>query len=233
MGATVDEWRSGEQDDFVPDPDSITRWMNRHDYRVVFLCNPNNPTGQILSQDILAFWSEAFPYTLFVIDEAYISFTTRMPSSISLSRPNLLILRSMTKDYALTGLRLGFAVSHSKVIEALRKVRPPWNVNAMAQSAGIAALDDPAHLDNNLAKLAQAKQELIAALHDRGFNIFPTNVQFFLMKVGNGARLRTELRSRGILVRDCTSFGLPDYIRIATLRPEENARLLAALDEVL
>jgi histidinol-phosphate/aromatic aminotransferase/cobyric acid decarboxylase-like protein len=138
----------------------------------------------------------------------------------------------MTKDYALTGLRLGYAVAHSEVIKALRRVRPPWNVNAMAQSAGLAALSDPAHLSHTLAKLVAARDELIVALQCRGFKVIPTRVQYFLLEVGVGARLRAALRAKGILVRDCASFGLPAYVRIAARRPEENARLLAALDEI-
>jgi L-threonine-O-3-phosphate decarboxylase len=233
MGAAVDEWLASSNTGFTPDPHAIAHQLSQRAYRLVFLCNPNNPTGQALAQDDLASWAQAFPNTLFVVDEAYIAFADGSSSAISLPQPNLLVLRSMTKDYALSGLRLGYAVGHTTVIEALRKVRPPWNVNAMAQSAGIAALSDSAHLSHTLAKLAMARQELIAALRRRSLKVVPTRVHFFLMEVGNAARLRASLLAKGILVRDCASFGLPAYVRIAARRPEENSRLLAALDEVL
>jgi histidinol-phosphate aminotransferase len=233
MGAAVDDWRASQDKGFAPDPEAITRLLFQRAYRLVFLCNPNNPTGQVLPLDWLASWSQKFPQTLFVVDEAYIAFTTGLPSAISLSRPNLLVLRSMTKDYALAGLRLGYAVAHRAVIEALRKVRPPWNVNAVAQSAGIAALGDPDHLSHSLAKLVMARQELTTALRLRGLKALPTQVHFFLLEAGNGKHLRAGLLAKGILVRDCASFGLPGHVRIAARLPEENARLLAALDEVL
>lgn len=233
MGAAVDEWRASSDVGFALDSDAIAHLLSRRAYRLVFLCNPNNPTGQTLAPDDLASWTRAFPNTLFVVDEAYIAFADGLSSAISLSRPNLLILRSMTKDYALSGLRLGYAVGHTAVIEALHKVRPPWNVNAMAQAAGIAALSDPAHLSHTLVKLSTARRELMTALRQRNLKVMPTQVHFFLVEVGHAARLRASLLAKGILVRDCASFGLPAYVRIAARRPEENSRLLVALDETL
>jgi len=138
----------------------------------------------------------------------------------------------MTKAYALAGLRLGYAVGAPDVLAALQRARPPWSVNALAQAAGIAALQDTAHLAACLERIAQAKHNLMADLCALGLLPVPSTTHFFLMHVGHGAACRQALLGHGILVRDCASFGLPEYIRVATRRPEENARLLAALAEV-
>lgn len=231
-GARIEEIVRREENRFVIDPQSIQARLAGQDFRMVFACRPNNPSGDLLPFDCLAGWSKAFPQTLFVLDEAYLAFAPNTPSAIDLKAPNFLVLRSMTKDYALTGLRLGYAIGERQVIAALRKVRPPWNVNVMALSAGAAALDDPQHLQTSIGRLLEEKDRLAAALAERGFTVLPSSVHFFMIKVGDGARFRLALRAKGILVRDCASFGLPEYVRIAARKPEENARLLAAIDEV-
>src|SRR5262249_23104671 len=123
-------------------------------------------------------------------------------------------------------------VGDAEVIRHLRSVQPPWSVNALAQAAGVAALRDVQHLQASLTQLAAAKVELVADLEKIGLAPLPSPVHFFLMKVGDGAATRLALLKRGILVRDCASFGLPAFIRISTRRPEDNARLVAALAEV-
>jgi histidinol-phosphate/aromatic aminotransferase/cobyric acid decarboxylase-like protein len=138
----------------------------------------------------------------------------------------------MTKDYALAGLRIGYAVGAEEVIGALARVRPPWSVNAMAQAAALAALSDEHHLTQSLEKLARAKQELAQGVTERGLSVWPSAAHFFLMRVGDASAFRTAILSRGILVRDAASFGLPACVRLATRRPEENARLLAVLGEI-
>jgi histidinol-phosphate/aromatic aminotransferase/cobyric acid decarboxylase-like protein len=145
----------------------------------------------------------------------------------------VLVLRSMTKDFALAGLRLGYAVGAEELIASLARVRPPWSVNALAQAAGVAALHDREHLARSLELLAAAKGELMAALTALGMRVLPSAAPFFLVRVGDGAAVRLALLRQGILVRDCASFGLPEFIRICPRRPEENARLVAALREVI
>jgi len=129
-------------------------------------------------------------------------------------------------------LRLGYAVGSPDVLAALQRARPPWSVNALAQAAGIAALQDTAHLAAGLERIAQARHALLAGLHVLGLRPVPSTTHFFLLRVGHATACRQALLGHGILVRDCASFGLPEYIRVATRRPEENARLLTALAEV-
>jgi histidinol-phosphate aminotransferase len=231
MGAQVESWVARPENGFSLDPEDIHERLGQRLHRLAFLCNPNNPTGQVLPCNQLARWTDAHPQTLFVIDEAYINFTDEVSSSIYLDRPNLLVLRSMTKDYALAGVRLGYAVARGEIIAALAKVQPPWSVNALAQAAGLAVLRDQGYLRDCIGTLHQHKAALVRNLIALGFSPLPSAVHFFLLPVGDGARFRAKLAPRGILVRDCVSFGLPEFVRITTRKPEDNARLLAALRE--
>jgi L-threonine-O-3-phosphate decarboxylase len=232
MGAYLHPYTARSAESFRVVPEAIMQVLEKHQPRLAFLCNPNNPTGTFVPPASIAHWAATFPRTLFIVDEAYLTFTASAPSILSVRRPNMLVLRSMTKAYALAGLRLGYAVGSADILEALRRARPPWSVNTLAQAAGIAALQDTAHLTHCLACIAQAKDDLVAGLHALGLRPVPSTTHFFLVRVGNGAAWRQRLLQRGILVRDCASFGLPAYIRIATRRPEENTRLLTALEEL-
>ncbi len=224
--------RAEERVGFILLPPEIRKILDSWQPHLVFLCNPNNPTGTVLGSSLITDWSFSYPHTIFIVDESYLAFAPDLGSAVEIKRNNILVLRSMTKDHALAGLRLGYAVGAEELIAALVRVRPPWSVNALAQAAGIAALRDREHLRRSLDLLAAAKSELMAALTELGVQVLPSAAPFFLVRVGNGAAVRQSLLHKGILVRDCASFGLPQYIRICTRRPEENARLVAALGEV-
>lgn len=232
MGAQPQFWTALPEEAFAIRPASILQSLQALKPRLMFLCNPNNPTGTYLAPDAIATWARTLPQTLFVVDEAYLHFTCGAVSVLGTQAANILVLRSMTKAHALAGVRLGYAVGYPQVISTLARVRPPWNVNALAQAAGIAALQDQAHLAQSLQQLTHAKAALVHSLRALGLALVPSTTHFFLIRVGDATALRRALLRHGILVRDCTSFGLPEYIRVATRRPEENARLAAALAEV-
>jgi len=229
MGARVEKWTARPEREFDVEPDAVRRYLQQLAPRVAFVCNPNNPTGSTLTPGIIQGWAKAHPKTLFVVDEAYLAFASGLHSALAAEADNILVLRSMTKDYALAGLRLGYAVGHTSLITALGQVRPAWNVNALAQAAGVAALGDEVGLRATLGALGQAKEELVIALRKLGLSPLPSAVHFFLVDVGDGCAFRRKVLREGILVRDCASFGLPAFVRIATRRPEENARLVAAI----
>lgn len=196
---------------------------------LVFLCNPNNPDGSQLSPDWIARdWAMRNPNTLFVVDEAYANFLSDPQTLIDAHLPNVIVVRSLTKDYALAGLRLGYAVGQTQWIEALRRARPAWNVNALAQTAGTAAIDQMDWLRETVAHLHRDKATLVSGLRALRLKPLPSNVHFFLVNVVDGAAFRSKLLHHRIMVRDCASFGLPEYVRIATRTPQDNARLLAA-----
>jgi histidinol-phosphate aminotransferase len=232
LGARVTTYPAPEAQQFTLDSAEVSRQTRYLRPRLVFLCNPNNPTGTVVEAEVVTDWASEYPDTLFLVDEAYLSFAHGLRSTLQTARDNVLVLRSMTKDFALAGLRLGYAVGCENLITLLARVRPPWNVNAPAQAAGVAALRDREYLARSLERLAQAKSELVASLLALGWTVLPSAVHFFLVRVPDGAAFRLSLLRRGILVRDCTSFGLSGYVRICTRRPEDNARLLSALREV-
>ena len=232
MGGHVRTWRAQAENRFRVCPQAITSLLQELPYRVVWLCHPNNPTGYPLSLQDLATWADAHPTTLFVVDEAYINFVPHLPSAISLQRPNVLILRSMTKDYALPGLRLGYAVGDPAIIQAMAQAQPPWSVNALAQAAGLAALQDPDHLHTTVRQTLTARDSLVTELRALGWRVLVASTPFFLMHVGHARRFRERLLAEGVLVRDGTSFGLPEYVRISTRRPQENSRLITILRRV-
>ena len=212
--------------DFRFDPDTVARQLRQLRPDGVWLCNPNNPTGQQWSAAALAQVRRAAPQALWVVDEAYRHFTAA-PVATAIA-PNTIVLRSLTKDFALAGLRLGYAVAPQTMIAALKVAQPPWSVNTPAQIAGIAALqpENVAWQQHTLTQLRQHAAQLWDDLRSAGMTVLPTETTFALVAVTDAADTRRRLLNRRILVRDGTSFGLPHHIRIAARRPAENRRLL-------
>jgi histidinol-phosphate aminotransferase len=198
---------------------------------LVYLCNPNNPTGELRSHAAIIRALEAVAPRPVVVDEAYISFVEGAPTALPLleQHANLLIIRSMTKDYGLTALRLGYAVGRPELIAELRWQLPPWSVNGLAQAAGVAALQDQRYFDVTLGRLRAAKRALVEALELQGWRLTVGAANFVLIEVGQAGAVRQQLARQGLLVRDCQSFGMPAHIRVAVRRPDENQRLVGAL----
>ena len=229
-GAESVKQRGRAEDNFAPRLGETVNLIGQHRPRAVFICNPNNPTGKYLAKQEVEMVLAGNRNSLFILDEAYISFVDNSWSAIELiSRGNVIILRSMTKNYALTGLRLGYAVANQGIINNLRQVCPPWNVNVIAQKAGVIALDDMDYLERSKKKIKEAKQFLVDELCQLGFQPLPSDTNFFLVEVGNAKGFRSALLKYGILVRDCASFGLPEYIRLAPRTMPECQKLIAAI----
>jgi len=202
--------------------------------KAVFLCNPNNPTGHYFSRDEIETLISSLDDTLLVLDEAYINFVNKQWSSIPLvKRGNIIILRSMTKDYGLAGLRLGYAVAAEDIINTLRRVCPPWNVNIAAQKAGIAVLGADNFIEQSQRRIWHARQFLVNELRSIGLNPLSTHTNFFLIKVDSGRSFRKALLRQGILVRDCASFGLPEYIRIAPRNMSDCRKLINVIKKLI
>ncbi len=233
MGAEIVRWCARSEQNFQVNIAALTRRARTTRPRIIFFCNPNNPTGTFIQRDQVVRLLRDANDSLLILDEAFVRFVDHGSDSRGLlAFDNVLIVRSLTKDYALMGLRVGYAMAKPAIIAALEKVQPPWSVNALAQAAAVAALRDQKHLHDSLVALARAKNNLVNDLAQLGFVIVPSRVHFFLMQVDSATEFTRRLLERKILVRDCTSFGLPTFVRIATRRPEENARLLAAIEEM-
>jgi len=225
----ISQWgREGES--FAPGIEETVNLVRQHRPKGIFICNPNNPTGQYLTRQEIEAILAACGDSLLILDEVYINFVDENWSSIDLiHRGNVVLVRSMTKDYALAGLRLGYAVANQEIIDALRRVRPPWNVSVVAQKAGVIALGEADYLEQCKQDIKEAKQFLVGELTRIGFTLVPSRTNFFLVKVANAKAFRATLLRQGILVRDCTSFGLPGYIRIAPRTMPECQKLITTM----
>jgi len=220
------------------DPVAVDRTLADSRPHVVFICNPNNPTGHRFGDSDIRRWVRRYPDTLFVIDESYAGLAGG-PDFLRQAQPppaNLIVVRSLTKDYGLAGLRLGYAVASAPVIARLGRCQTPWSVNVAAQVAGLVVFTDPTvpiWLRQAVRRLWRFSDSLRRALVSAGFRVLPTATPFFLVHVGNATQVRQALlRDHRILVRDCTSFGLPAWIRVMPGLQEANLRLVRALMEV-
>ena len=227
--------------DFTHDLDAMLAAITP-ETRIVAVCNPNNPTGTInTSAEIDAFIEKLPDHVLAVFDEAYFEL---MPDEVKpdllkhirAGRKNVIVLRTFSKAYGLAGLRLGYGIAHEEVISALNHVRQPFNVNAMAQAAALAALDDEEHIANTRETNFQGLELFTEKLPDLGKNgleFVPSFANFILVKTGNGIEVFTELQKRKVIVRPMAGYGLPDWIRITVGTREQNEKILAALAEVV
>jgi histidinol-phosphate aminotransferase len=169
-----------------------------------------------------------------VVDEAYLPFCDSPPDLLPLlPSGRLVLLRSMTKDYGLAGLRLGYTVAVPYLAGALQRVRPPWNVSAASQAAGLAALDEEEHVRQGRRAAAEARDYLTGELASLGLRVVPSAANFILARVGDGAAFRSALMERGVCVRDCASFGLPAYVRVGMRPLPECQRLVDAVRGVI
>lgn len=216
-------------------PAAVAARLREERPSLVWICNPNNPTGWYRDEADLRQIAEACREVgaTLVVDEAYINFlmdAEPFTATALMERgqaPEIVVLRSLTKDYALAGLRLGYCAAPPGTIARIAGQLPSWNVSAAAQAAGIAALHDQAHLHRTLAMLRDERDAFFAALQAAGFAIVLSQTHFCLIDVGDARAIRQRLLTHGLLARDGTSFGLPQYIRVAT-RPEW-PRLIEAL----
>jgi histidinol-phosphate aminotransferase len=208
--------------------------------RLVYLANPNNPTGTWFGGEAFARFMRRVPENVIVVvDEAYAEFALDSAegyaSALSLlSRyKNLVVTRTFSKAYAIAGLRVGFAIADAGLIAVMERVRESFNVNMPSLAAAEAALADDAHLRAGIIGNREQRASLIAALRDRGWPVTPSATNFVLVKFGERTSLiEKELIARGVVARPMGGYGLPDCLRITVGNADENARLLAALDAI-
>lgn len=206
---------------------------------IVYLANPNNPTGTWFGADAFAAFMARVPENvLVVVDEAYAEFADAPEYASALAllprHPNLIATRTFSKAYALAGLRIGYAVAHPDCIAVLERLRESFNVNMAGLAAAEAALGDEAHLQWSLARNAEQRASLATALRERGHSVYPSLTNFLLVEFGGDtARIEAGLLERGVVLRPMAGYGLPECLRITVGDASENRRLIAALDEVL
>ncbi|HUH04254.1 MAG TPA: aminotransferase class I/II-fold pyridoxal phosphate-dependent enzyme, partial [Kofleriaceae bacterium] len=210
--------------------------------RVVFLANPNNPTGAHLGvADFERLLGGLPPHVLFVVDEAYHEYAVatgadypRAQTYRSAEWPLVITLRTFSKIYGLAGLRVGYGICDARVAEVIDRVRRPFNVNSVAQAAALAALEDDAHVERSAAAAGEGIPMLAAAVSEQGMRAYPSLGNFVLVDVARDtAPVYDALLRRGVIVRPMAAWGLPTCIRISVGTPAETARVATALRDVL
>jgi histidinol-phosphate aminotransferase len=207
--------------------------------RLVFIANPNNPTGTWAAPAALKALLERAPAsTLVVLDEAYFEYgqALGMPDGLAwlAAHPNLVLLRTFSKAYGLAGARVGYAISHPEVAEVLNRLRPAFNVNSLAQAGALAALADQAHMRDAVDRTMRELKRVEAGFKRLGLWSAPSAANFLLLRLDQpAAPVYQALLRRGLIVRPLAGYGLKDCLRISISLPEHNDRLLAALPQAL
>jgi histidinol-phosphate aminotransferase len=206
--------------------------------RIVFVANPNNPTGTTASREELARFVNAVPANvLLALDEAYIEFLNEpldlLPEIRNGTKPNLLLMRTFSKIYGLAGLRIGYGIGHPEFIAALEKIRQPFNINLVAQAGALAALDDTKHVEKTRKVNSRGLKLYARTFRKLKLDFIPSQANFILVRVGDGQRVFGELQKLGVIVRPMGGYQLPEWIRISIGTTKENQRCLEALKKVL
>ena len=225
----------------VPDPgfvhdlegmaDAITA-----DTRLVFIANPNNPTGTMVGQEALdRFMARVPEHVVVCFDEAYHEFLDDAPDTLKYVREgrNVAVLRTCSKIHGLAALRIGYGICSPGVAEILQKARQPFNTNAIAQAGALAALDDAGHVEKTRAINKEGLAFYEKAFTERGLEFVPSVANFILVNVGGGDRVFRDMLKQGVIVRAMSGYKLPDWVRISIGTPAQNLRCLEVLDSVL
>jgi histidinol-phosphate aminotransferase len=202
--------------------------------RIVFVANPNNPTGTWADARVLESFVAAVPrHVVVALDEAYFEYTAGLPLQNGIEwldrYPNLVVFRTFSKAYGLAGVRVGYAVSHPSVADMLNRVRQAFNVSTMGLAGAAAALDDPAHVAASVEVAIVERARVAARLAEGGTRVIPSAGNFLLLQAGADARARYDaLLRRGVIVRPVGNYQLPEHLRVTLGTVEQNDRFLSA-----
>jgi histidinol-phosphate aminotransferase len=210
----------------------------RPDTRIVWIANPNNPTGNFLPYPEVRAFLEAVPKNVVVVlDEAYNEYlppSERVDTAAWIKDfPNLLVTRTFSKIFGLAGLRVGYALASADIADLMNRVRQPFNVNNLAIAAAIAALDDHLFVAESYELNRRGMEQLVAGLKRLGLEHIPSHGNFVTFKAGDGAAVNQKLLKQGVIVRPIGGYGLPEWLRVTIGSEAENSRFLEALEKAL
>ncbi len=220
---------------FIHDLDGMAAAITP-DTRLVFIANPNNPTGTVVGQEALdRFMAKVPEHVVVCFDEAYHEFLDDAPDMIKYVREgrNVAILRTCSKIHGLAALRIGYGLCSKGVADILNKARQPFNTNAIAQAGALAALEDSEHVTKTKAINKEGLAFYEAAFRERGLEFVPSVANFILVRVGEGDRVFRDMLKQGVIIRAMSGYKLPDWVRISIGTPEQNRRCIEVLDSVL
>lgn len=233
-GGRVHEWRATPSDEFAIDLQAVERLVREHGAAVLYLCAPNTPTGISIPADAVAGLAEANPAVVIVLDQSFLSLSERFSDVRARLPENVICVRSMTKDHAIPGIRVGYLVAASNIVGHVEACRAAWTTSSLTQAAAIAGCRATDFVDRSRATLLADCSVLAESLCRVGLDPVPSTTGFLIVRTGEASSLRDRLlATHHILVRDCRSFGLPDYIRLAARPEAECERLIGALCQEL
>jgi histidinol-phosphate aminotransferase len=202
----------------------------------IFIANPNNPTGTLLSQEQIDRFMARVPENIVVVfDEAYYEFLPNPPDVLKYVREgrNVVVLRTFSKIQGLASLRIGYGLAKAELIDVLQKTRQPFNANGIAQAGALAGLLDDEHQIKTRDLTIDGREWMQQQFARLGLEFVPSHANFILVKVGQGKECFLALMKKGVIIRDMTSYGLPEYVRVSIGTREQNERFLAELQEYL
>ncbi len=224
--------------EFGHDLEAMLKAAIKHKAKMVFIANPNNPTGTYLTPDALRDFLQALPVNILVVlDEAYNEYLPPAQRYDSVSwlqnYPNLIISRTFSKAYGLAGLRVGYAIAHEQIVDMMNRVRQPFNVNSIAQAAAVAALHDMDFVKQTYELNQRGMQQIIAGLTNLGLSYIPSYGNFISFRIGGATAMYRRLLELGVIVRPIASYDMPDYLRVSIGLETENEKFLAALQQAI
>lgn len=221
--------------DFIHDLEGMADAIT-DDTRLVFIANPNNPTGTLVGQEALDRFMDRLPdHVVAVFDEAYYEFLDDAPDTLKYVKEgrNVCVLRTFSKAYGLAGLRIGYGLAAPQVAAILQKARQPFNTNSVAQAAALAAMNDQEHVAKTLETNNTGLAFYEKAFTERGLEFVPSVANFILVKVGDGDELFQKMLKQGVIVRAMSGYKLPEWVRISIGTQQENERCIEVLDQVM
>jgi histidinol-phosphate/aromatic aminotransferase/cobyric acid decarboxylase-like protein len=233
VGATPCSWRARLEHGLMVDLASVAETAERAGAAVIYACAPTTPAGVAVPLAGIADLARRLPRVLVLLDESFLSLSDQSAEAALPMPVNVLRLRSMTKEHAIPGLRAGYLLAPPALARAVEASRPTWSTSIVAQAAAMAALAAGEFVAASRARLRLDREATAAALVALGLAPIPSVAPYLVARVGDSAGLRRRLLSHRVLVRDCASFGLPGFVRVAARPAPERARLAAALEEEL
>jgi histidinol-phosphate/aromatic aminotransferase/cobyric acid decarboxylase-like protein len=231
-GAGAIGWRAAGPD--APfDPVAVGEALVRSDTRACYLATPTSPLGLAVPHDDVERLARAHPRALIILDESFLALSDDHAGAYRALPPNVARLRSLTKEHAIPGLRVGYLLAEPRLVAELEAARPAWSTSAPAQAAALAAIAEERFVEESRQRLAQDREALRDGLARLGLAPWPSIAPYLAFQLRDAVALRCRLLARRVLVRDCASFGLPGVIRVAARPASDRAVLLAALAEEL
>ncbi len=224
--------------DFGHDLPAMLKAATANKVKMVFIANPNNPTGTFLSADALLSFMRALPADILVVlDEAYNEYLPedKRYDSVSWLKefPNLIISRTFSKAYGLAGLRVGYALAHEQVTDMINRVRQPFNVNSVAQAAAVAALRDVSFVKKTFELNRRGMSQITEGLTKLGLEYIPSYGNFVAFRIGGATAMYRRLLELGVIVRPIANYDMPDWLRVSIGLESENAKFLSALEKAM